>query len=253
MASQPRTFPLSFPLSAMPAAILGVAALTLTGCGGSSSPASAQSSSPPASSASASSASTATTAQPAQAPPTGYQWVGIAAQHMWLAVPDSWVVLNLNDLSVTQAMERVRLKGQTAAAMQTAVERLKQAHGIIAVDTNSVTASPSKFATNVNAFCAPSAITPGPGAANAIITSTEAAYPKAGGQVISDRKVISTSSLVIVRIQVNLQTSSGLKVHELQFVDLTGHGQICYTTFSTDRPAKFFPQFTKMAATIQLG
>jgi hypothetical protein len=253
MAPQPRTFL----LSAVPAAILAVAALTLAGCGGSGSPAasgtSARSSSPPTSSASASSASAATTGQPAQAPPAGYQWVGITAQHMWLAVPDSWVVLNLNDLSVTQAMERVQLKGQTAVAIRTAVERLKQAHGFIAVDTTSVATSSNKFATNVNAFCTASAMTPGPGAASAIISGTEAAYPKAGGQVISDRKVISTTSLVIVRIEVNLQTAAGLKVHELQFVDLTGQGQICYTTFSTDRPAEFFPQFTKMAATIQIG
>jgi len=29
-------------------------------------------------------------------------------------------------------------------------------------------------------------------------------------------------------------------MHELQYVDLTSQGQMCYTAFSTDRPATFF-------------
>jgi hypothetical protein len=243
-------------LSVLPVTVLAVTALALAGCGGSGSPA-ASTTSAPASSAPASptagTTSTGTTGEPTQAPPAGYQWVGIAAHDLWLAVPDSWISLNLNSMSVTQAMDRVRLKGQTATAMRTALQNMKQAHGFIVVDTASIATSPTKFATNVNAFCATSVLEPGPGAASAIVSSTDAAYTKAGGNVISDHEVADTASSVIVKIEVDLQTSTGQTSHELQYIDLTSQGQICYTTMSTDRPGMFFPLFAKIAATIQVG
>lgn len=251
MGLQPRTFP----LAAVPAAVVAVAALTLAGCGGSGSPA-ATATLTPASSAPAAAAqptptaAPASTGKPSQAPPAGYQWVGIAQQNIWLAVPDTWVVLNLNSLSVTQAMDRVRLKGQPATAMRAAIEGLKKNHALMVLDTASIATSPSKFATNANTFCATSPIEPGPGAASTIASGTKTAYTKAGGHVISVHTVTDTDTSVIVRIEVNLQTSSGTTAHELQYVDVTSQGRICYTTFTTDRPAKFFPVFTKIANTI---
>jgi hypothetical protein len=233
MPRQPRTFPLTAVLAA-----IVVGAITVAGCGSSSPNASA---------------SVAPSGAPTQAPPTGDQWIGLSADHIWLAVPDSWAALNLNTMSVTQAMARLKFTGQTAVAMRNAVEQLQAVGGFIVVDRASVATSPNSFATNVNAFCTPSSITPGPGAASQIISSTERSYPQAGAQIISDRQVISTTSLVIVRIEAILQTKAGLTVHQLQFVTLTRRGLLCYTSFSTDRPAEFYPQFVKMAATIQLS
>jgi len=230
MALQPRTFPLSAVLAA-----IVVAALTLAACGGSGSPTASAS------------------GGPTKAAPTGFQWIGLPADHIWLAVPDSWAALNLNSMSVTQAMARLKLTGQTAADMRNAVEQLRSAGGFLAVDTASVATSPSKFATNLNFFCTPASIPLGPGAASAIISTTESLYPKTGAQIISDNQVISTTSVAIVRIVANLPISPGVTAHELQFVTLTSRGKICYTSFSTDRPAEFFPQFVKMAATIQLN
>jgi hypothetical protein len=260
MVLQPRTFP----LAAMPAAVLAAATLMLAGCGGSGSqPKSvtltAAPSQPPASASPAATAPAATTppatttGKPSQAPPTGYQWVGISAQHIWLAVPRTWVVLNLNSLTVTQALDRVRLKGQPATTMRTAIEGLKKNHGLMVLDTASVATSPEKFATNLNTFCTTSPIEPGPGAATTIASGTKTAYTKAGGHVVSVHVLTDTASSVIVRIAVNLQTTTGETAHELQYVDVTGQGEICYTTFTTDRPAKFFPVFAKVATTIQVG
>lgn len=245
----------TFQVTAVPATVFAVTALTLAECGGASRPA-ASTTSAPASSAPAPPAatgSTVTTGEPTQAPPAGYEWVGIAAHDMWLAVPDSWIALNLNSMSVTQAMDRVRLKGQAATAMRTALQNIKQSHGFIVLDTASIATSPAKFAGNVNAFCATSVMEPGPGAASAIVSSTEAAYTKAGGHVISDHEVMDTASSVIVKIQVDLQNSTGQTSHELQYIDLTSQGQICYTTMSTDRPSRFFPLFAKIAATVHVG
>jgi hypothetical protein len=250
----------TFKLAPIPAAVLTVATLALAGCGGSGSPAASATSAPPSSAPATSApaspvatASTTTTGKPTAAPPAGYQWVGITAKDIWLAVPVNWVVMNLNSLSVTQAMDRVRLKGQPATAMRAAIEGLKRNHGLMVLDTASMATSPSKFATNLNTFCTTSPIEPGPGAASAIESGTKTAYAKAGGHVIAVRDIADTASSVIVRIEVDLQTSTGQVSHELQYVDVTSQGQICYTTFSTDRPSTFFPVFEKIAATIHSG
>ena len=254
MAPQPRTFT----FSAVSAAILALATLTLAGCGGSGSPvastSSARSTSPPASTASASSsAGTNATGEPAQAPPSGYQWVGIAKQHIWLAVPDSWVVINLNDMTITQALERVQLKGMQPGTLRSAIEGLKKNNALMAIDPASVTSSPNKFATNLNAYCLTSPVRPGPAVASSIASSAKTEYAQLGGHVVAIGIISDTTSSVVVKIRVNLQTAAGQTVHEIQYIQVTSQGEVCYTTFSTDRPAAYFPLFAHIAVTIHAG
>jgi len=59
--------------------------------------------------------------------------------------------------------------------------------------------------------------------------------------------------VVIVKIEEILQAKGGQAIHQVEFVTLTMRGQLCYTSFSTDRTAEFYPQFMKMAATLHLG
>ena len=249
MAPESRTF-----RPTLAPAILAVAALALVGCGGSSAPAptptSAAPSSPPASPTATTQATTA--GKPTQAPPAGYQWVASAA-HIWLAVPDSWVVLNLNDMSLTQAMERVRLKGQPAITMLRAIGALKRLHALMAVDIGSIAASPNKFATNVNSYCTTSLLQPGAGAASAIASATRDQITQVGAHVVDIHIVTNTANSVVVRIEDTLQVSSGVTVHQIQYDELTSQGQICYTTFTTDRPARYFPLFATIAATMHFG
>ena len=162
-------------------------------------------------------------------------------------------MLNLNSMTVTQALDSVRLHGRPAATMRTAIQGLKKNHALMVLDTASIATSPEKFATNLNTFCVTSPIDLGPGAATTIASGTKAAYTKAGGHVVSVHVLTDNASSLVVRIAVNLQTSAGETARELQYVELTSHGEICYTTFTTDRPGKFFPVFAKMAATIQVG
>ena len=65
--------------------------------------------------------------------------------------------------------------------------------------------------------------------------------------------ISDTTSSVAVKIQVNLQSAAGQTVHEVQYIHVTSQGEICYATFSTDRPAAYFPLFAHIAATIQVG
>lgn len=256
MAPQPIRYRTS-----LTAAALALAALVLAGCGsagsgssGSGNPGTGHSSaaSSAAPSPSATVGQTAAGGQPAQAPPAGYQWVGIP-NHVWLAVPDSWVTLNLNSLTVTQALARVRLKGLPAGTMASDIRQLKQLHALLVVDSGSVATSPSKFATNVNTFCTVSAVEPGPGIASTINSSIKAEYARIGGHVRSIKYLSDNSAAVIVRVTVDLSTASGVALHDMQYLNLTSQGQICYTTFSTDQQSKYFPLFKTIAATIKVG
>jgi len=242
-----------------PAAFLALVTIALAGCGSSGSPGAATlaTTSAPASSAAASATTPAATVaangKPSQAPPAGYQWVGNSADKAWLAVPDSWIALNPNAMSVQRAISRVKLKGLSASDLRTGLESIKKNHGIMVVDTASVATSPEKFLTNVNMFCAQAPIEPGPGAATAISTSIKTAYSKAGGKVLAVKTITDTGSSLILSVEVNLQTAAGQTSHDLQYLQVTSTGRLCYTTFSTDRPGKFFPLFEKIARTISIG
>lgn len=253
-----------FPLRSLTVGPLAIAAFALAGCGGSNAPAasSGQSGSPatantasstPLASSPATTTSTAATGEPAQAPPAGYQWVGIPSEKAWMAVPVAWVVLNPNDMSVQQALTRTGLTGMAATAMRAAFNEIKANHGIMVADIGSVATSPSKFATNVNMFCTMSPIEPGPGAASTIESSMRSAYTKVGGHVLSAQQVSTSATSTTVEVDVDLKTPAGLTAHDLQYVEVTSQGQLCYTTFSTDRAAKFFPVFRKIAATVHIG
>lgn len=252
-----------FPLRSLTVVALAIAAFALAGCGGSSAPSasSGQSTSPasantPSSTPLATSPATTSTAsngEPAQAPPAGYQWVGIPSEKAWLAVPVAWVVLNPNDMSVQQALTRTGLTGTAATAMRAAFNEIKANHGIMVADIGSVATSPAKFATNVNMFCTASPIEPGPGAASTIESSMRSAYTKVGGHVLSAQQVSTSATSTTVEVNVDLKTPTGLTAHDLQFVEVTSQGKLCYTTFSTDRAAKFFPVFRKIAATVHIG
>jgi len=254
MAPEPRTFR----LIVAHAATLAVAALALVGCGGSSAPAPKVTSAPPSSLPSAPAATVTaqavTKGKPTQASPPGYQWVGLTAQHYWLAVPDSWFVLNLSDISVPQAMERARLRqGLRGYVMRSDIEELHQVHGLVAMDVASIAASPSKFATNLNAYCGPSLIQPGVGAASALAASARAEVTQLAGHLIAIDDITNTASSVVMRVVADEQTSAGVTLRHLQYFHLTDQGRICYTTFTTDQPGRYSPLFATIAATIHVG
>lgn len=244
------------------AAALTAVALTLAGCGGSGASPSASSpsaaattaTSPPAPPSPAPTATTPSpgTVRPAAAPPAGYQWVGISSQRIWLAVPDSWVVINLSSSSLNSALRKVSVKGLSASALKSVLTNLRQHHALFLADVQSASTSPNKFATNANAFCNPTDVEPGPGAAGAFESALRGEYAKLNAQVISIKDTTAGDTLTI-RAEIKLQTAGGYPLTELQFVQLTNRSEVCQTTLSTDNPAHYLPVFDKVGRTIQAG
>jgi hypothetical protein len=145
-------------------AAVGLAA-AISACGGSSPSAS------PASPARSpwSQASPATSAGPspgasatggATSPAAGaYQRIGGSAQGVSLAIPSSWVTVDLAEMNVKQAEKRMQIKGVSSETVDSSLQSLKKLDGLMAEDGSSAASAPGHFATNLNAYCLASGVT----------------------------------------------------------------------------------------------
>jgi hypothetical protein len=145
-------------------AAVGLAA-AISACGGSSPSAS------PASPARSpgSQASPATSAGPspgasatggATSPAAGaYQRIGGSAQGVSLAIPSSWVTVDLAEMNVKQAEKQMQIKGVSSETVDSSLQSLKKLDGLMAEDGSSAASAPGHFATNLNAYCLASGVT----------------------------------------------------------------------------------------------
>jgi len=227
--------------------------IAAAGCGGTSPKSAAAPSKTPTASPSASATPVPGSQQPAQAPPAGYQWVGNPSQAIWLAVPKTWVALNLSHLSLSQALKRVSLKGVSTAAMRANLTSLKQHDALFIADLTSASTSPNQFATNVNAFCSPEVIEPGLGAVSVLDKALRVEYDKIHARVLSLKNAQASNTAVIIDVELALQATAGYTLTELQVIDLTNQSSICEVTLSTDNPAKYLGTLKRISSTVHAG
>lgn len=131
------------------AAIAGAAAVTACGGGTASTAASG----------SPSAAATSRSPASAAAVPRGDQRVGGPAQGISVAVPASWVPVNLAKESIQAAAKKLGLSGVSASTIISDMEQIQSKHGIIVFDVKSAYSNSGHFTTNLNAFCLPSGVT----------------------------------------------------------------------------------------------
>ena len=233
------------------AAIMAVMA-AVGSCGGSG--AAAQHTSPPTSAAHSSASPSAPIAggAPTEAPPTGYRWAGSAAQGVWFAVPDRWAALNLAKVSAAKAISRFAVKGMNASYLKNVVTELSQRHAIFVDDLASAVRSPHHFATNGNAFCVPTPLSPGTSSAPALKAAVRAEYAQIHARVLGLRNV-TVDGDPGVRAEFTLTSTSGVTISDVQYVVLSKNSRLCYVTLSTDNPTAFRRTFNKIASTIRVS
>jgi hypothetical protein len=233
--------------------------IVAAGCGGSSTPSAAGGSTAPSASATATtSPSTSPSAlpgsqQPTQAPPAGFDWVGSSSQGIWLAVPKTWVALNLAQISLSQALRRVSIKGVSTSALLASLTKIKQHNGLFIADLGSASTSPHQFATNVNAFCSAEPIEPGLGAADLLDKELRIEYAKVHATVLSLKNVTVSTTALVIDAKLTLQTTAGYPITELQTLDLTDQSSICEVTASTDNPAQYLGTMRKINNSTHAG
>lgn len=95
----------------------------------------------------------------AAAIPAGDRRIGGSAQGISLAVPNSWVSINLAKETLAAAASKVDVPGMNAATLEQYMQSLQKDHAVFAFDIASSTSSPVHYARNLYTYCAPSGIT----------------------------------------------------------------------------------------------
>jgi len=227
-------------LSAAVAAI-GLAAL-VSACGSAASstsqPPSAPATSAPASASAPASPSTVPqgSALPPGGTPAGYQRIGGPVQGLTVAVPSSWVMVNLGVQSLREAIKKVGLHGADQATLTQTLQALQKLHAVYAVDDSSVASSPANFATNVNAYCINSGMTDSGSASVPLIRRLAVAeLQRVGAQNITQQDV-EIGGLPGVRTFYTLSTSAAGTLHAAQLEVLPKPERACFVTLTAAGP-----------------
>ncbi len=191
--------------------------------------------------------------RPAQAAPAGYTWAGSDTMLVWVAIPQTWVALNLAQVSVGQATREFATTGIGYSTLRADLASLKEEGALFFADPGSSTTSAHGFTTNATALCqGRTAASAGPDTIVGLETAMRAEYAQIKARVIA----VTPASVAGGRAfaaRLVLTASAGYAVTELQVVALSDTGRTCIVTFSTDDPARFLPIFERAATTIEVG
>jgi len=171
---------------------------------------------------------------------------------VWFAVPDTWAALNLANISAAKAISRFSVKGVSRSFLRTVLTQLSQRHAIFVADLASAVKSPHHFATNGNAFCVPSALTPGASSAPALKAAVRAEYAQIHAHVLAVRNATIDRDPG-VKSEFTLTSTAGVTISDVQYVILTKNSRLCYLTLSTDNPTAFRRTFNKIGGTIRVS
>jgi hypothetical protein len=218
-------------LSAAVAAI-GLAALA-SACGSS-----ASSTSAPASASAAASPSTVPegSALPPGGTPAGYQRIGGPVQGLTVAVPSSWVTVNLGVQTLREAIKKMGLQGADQATLAQTLQALQKLHAVYAVDESSVASSPGNFTTNVNAYCISSGLTDSGSASVPLVRQLAVTeLQRLGAQNITQQDV-EIGGIPGVQTSYALSTSAAGTLHAAQLEVLPKPERACFVTLTAAGP-----------------
>jgi hypothetical protein len=214
---------------AVSAAAIGLAA-AISACGGSS-PSTSSGKSPGSQASAATSPGTSPTGSAASAAPAGYQRIGGSAQGMSLAIPSSWVTVDLAEMNIKQAEKQMQIKGVSNDTIDSSLQSLQKLHGLMAEDTGSVTSAPGHFATNLNAYCLASG-TQDSGSSG--LSAMRQAITQEFQQALHAQniKVVNATlgGVPGLKTSYTLQSSSSGTLHATQLEVLPKAGRACYVT-----------------------
>jgi hypothetical protein len=165
--------------------------------------------------------------------PAGYRRVGGAAQGISIAIPHSWVTVNLAQQNLQQALKQIGLKGVSQATLSQNLRALIKLRAVFAADLASAASSPGHFATNINAYCSSSGTSDtGSAGVPLLRQSAETELP----QVLHAQHVIVSEVKIggVPGVQVGYtlaSTTSGM-LHAAQLEVLPKPGRACFVTLT---------------------
>ena len=169
--------------------------------------------------------------------PAGYKRVGGAAQGISVAIPSSWVTVNLAQLNQQQALKQMGLKGVSQATLSQNLQALIKLRAVFAADLKSTASSPGHFATNINAYCSNSGTSDAGSAGVPLLRqSAEAELPQvlhAQHVTVSEVKIGGVPG---VQVGYTLTSTTSGTLHAAQLEVLPKPGRACFVTLTAAGP-----------------
>jgi hypothetical protein len=186
----------------------------------------------------------------AAAVPAGYRRIGGPAQGISLAVPKSWVPINLANQTLAAAASKLDVPGFSAATAVQFMQSLKKDHAVFAFDVASAKSSPTHYLRNLYADCSSSGIT-GTGSSSVPFLAQGV---KTEMSVIASHVTVRDATIGGVpgiETSYKLDSGSGMDVHGAQLVVLPKPDVMCTVTLSFGSPETQGNYLAIAAATAQ--
>lgn len=229
--------------SVLSAAVAAIGLATMVGaCGSSASSTLPPASAPTTSARASTSASASAAASPSTVPegstlppggtPAGYQRIGGPAQGLTLAVPGSWVTVNLGVQTLREAINKIGLQGANQATLTQTLQALQKLHAVYAVDTGSAASAPGNFTTNVNAYCLGSGTAESGSASVPLVRQLAVTELQGLGAQNITQQDVEIGGVPGVQTSYTLSTSAAGNLHAAQLEVLPKPGRACFITLT---------------------
>jgi hypothetical protein len=190
----------------------------------------------------------ATTA--AAAVPAGDRRIGGPAQGISLAVPKSWVPINLANQTVAAAASKLDVPGFSAATAVQDMQSVRKDHAVFAFDVASAKSSPIHYLRNLYAYCAPSGVTDTGSSSIPFLTQGLKAEMSTMASQVTVRDV-TIGGVPGMEISYKIDSGSGINVQGAELVVLPKPGVACFVTLSFSSPQTAGNYLAVAAATAQ--
>jgi hypothetical protein len=189
--------------------------------------------------------------RPAGSIPAGYARVGGAAQGISIAVPASWVAVDLTKESPAYFVRRAGLSGAAASTFLGQLQSLQQSHEVFVFDGKSAVDSPEPSAPILTAECDSSGTTDVGAAGVPTLTKNQLSGL---GQVQSSH--IAVQDLEIggvpgMDVSYHLKSETGGTLYGSELAVLPKPGRVCYVTVIDGKTESFDSVLSVAAATAQ--
>jgi hypothetical protein len=163
--------------------------------------------------------------------PTGYTRIGDAAQGISVAVPASWLAVNLakeTPESAESAARNAGLSGINATTIVQELESLQRARGVAAFDVKSAVDSRQHYPRNLNAYCQASGTTDVGAAGVPLMKPLLAAADEKGGATNITIKDLQIGGVPGVEATYQISSSDYGTLYGWELVVLPKPDKMCY-------------------------
>jgi hypothetical protein len=171
-----------------------------------------------------------TTPDPARTP-EGFKPLGSAASGLTVAVPESWIALDLSKDDLEQGLRSSGLSGSGLERAKENLQMLVDNKALWASDPASAEVSPNRFATNLNGYCQSGPAT----TVDELMASAKTELEQLNAKV-SEAAKMPIDSGAAGRVVYSF-TTSGIDIKGTQYYVPT-RDKTCIVTLSTDQDGK---------------